>query len=43
MGRGVPEFSLTVIENNNVILNLRYGVAYRAAAANSSRNGVADG
>ncbi len=32
MGRGVPEILSTLIENNKVILNLRYAVAYRAAA-----------
>ena len=30
MGRGVPEISLVAIKNNSVILDLRYGVAYRA-------------
>lgn len=41
MGRGVPEMQSTVIENNFVILNLRYAVAYRAFSA-SSCNGAAN-
>lgn len=41
MGRGVPEIQSEVIKNNNVILDPRYDVAYRAISA-SPCNGVAD-
>lgn len=38
MGRDVHEIELTVIKNNSVILDLRYGVAYRAAPQRSTRH-----
>lgn len=43
MVRSVPEFSLVVIENNRVILNLRYGVAYRVNEAKSYSGGAVYG
>lgn len=43
MGHGVPEISITVIENNAAILDPRYDVAYRAVPAAPSLSGAADG
>lgn len=33
LGRGVPEISSRVVQNNVIILNLWYAVAYRAFLA----------
>lgn len=43
MGRGVPDISLAVIENNSIILNPRYSVEYRAVSAAPFQRGAANG
>lgn len=43
MGSIVPGVSLTVVQNNIVILNLRYAVAYRAIPVLWLSGGAADG
>ncbi len=43
LGRNVPEISLTGVQNNFVILNLRYAVAYRAFPVMRLIIGAADG
>jgi len=43
LGRGVPEISSTVVQNNKVILNLRYAVAYLAFLATQLSAGAAHG
>ncbi len=43
MGRGVPDISTRVIEDNSVILNLRYGLVYRSFSAALFQSEAANG
>lgn len=43
MGRTVPGVSSTVVQNNLVILNYRYAIAYREFSAALFSGGAADG
>lgn len=43
LGRGVPKISLAMVQNNVVILNLRYAIAYRDFSAPRFFSGGVDG
>ncbi|KXK47549.1 hypothetical protein [Nitrosomonas europaea] len=43
LGRGVPEISSRVVQNNYIILNLWYAVAYRAFLVAQLSVGAAHG
>lgn len=43
LGRGVPEISLIVVQNNYVILNHGYAIAYRDFLAAGLSCGVVNG
>lgn len=43
LGRGVPEILLAVVQNNEVILNHGYAIAYRKIPAERLLCGAANG